>query len=70
MIDVTTFQTNPIPKAIVDLQKTNADLNTENNMLKTAIYIGVGALTAYLIYRMYKKYKEDEASKNIQSIVD
>ena len=67
MIDFTTIQANPIPLQIVELQKANANLTTENKTIKTFIYIGVGALAAYLVYRMYKKHKEDEASKKNQS---
>jgi uncharacterized membrane protein YebE (DUF533 family) len=67
MIDFTTIQANPIPPPIVELQKANANLTTENKAFKTAIYIGVGALAAYFIYKMYKKHKEDETSKKNQS---
>lgn len=67
MIDFTTIQANPVPPPIVELQKANANLTTENKAFKTAIYIGVGVLAAYLIYRMYKKNKEDEASEKSQS---
>jgi len=70
MIDFTTIQANPIPLPIVELQKANANLTTENKTIKTFIYIGVGALAAYLVYRMYKKHKEDEANKKSQSTRD
>ena len=70
MIDFTTIQANPIPLPIIELQKANANLTTENKTIKTFIYIGVGALAAYIVYRMYKKRKEDEANKNSQSTRD
>ena len=70
MIDFTTIQANPIPPPIIELQKANANLTTENKAIKRAIYIGVGALAAYIVYRMYKKYKEDEANKKSQSTRD
>lgn len=70
MIDFTTIQANPIPPPIVELQKANTNLTTENKAFKTAIYIGVGALAAYIIYRMYKKHKEDEANQKNQSARD
>lgn len=70
MIDFTTIQANPIPLPIIELQKANANLTTENKAIKRAIYIGVGALAAYIVYRMYKKYKEDEANKKSQSTRD
>jgi hypothetical protein len=63
MIDFTTLEANPIPPPIVELQQANTNLTTVNKAIKTAIYIGVGALTAYVIYRIYKKHKEVEASK-------
>lgn len=63
MIDFTTLEANPIPPPIVELQQANTNLTTVNKAIKTAIYVGVGALTAYVIYRIYKKLKEDEASK-------
>ena len=70
MIDFTTIQANPIPPPIVELQKANTNLTTENKAFKIAIYIGVGALAAYIIYRMYKKHKEDEANQKNQSARD
>jgi hypothetical protein len=70
MIDFTTIQANPIPLQIVELQKANVNLTTENKTVKTFIYIGVGVLAAYIVYRMYKKYKEDEANKKSQSTRD
>ena len=70
MIDFTTIQANPIPLPIVELQKANANLTTENKAIKTFIYIGVGALAAYIVYRMYKKHKEDEDNKKSQSTRD
>jgi hypothetical protein len=70
MIDFTTIQANPIPLPIVELQKANTNLTTENKAVKTVIYIGVGALAAYIVYRMYKKNKEDEANKKSQSTRD
>jgi hypothetical protein len=70
MIDFTTIQANHIPPPIVELQKANANLTTENKAIKTFIYIGVGALAAYIVYRMYKKHKEDEANKKSQSTRD
>jgi hypothetical protein len=70
MIDFTKIQTVPVPPPITTLQKANANLTTENKTIKTFIYIGVGALAAYIVYRMYKKHKEDEASKKSQSTRD
>ena len=70
MIDFTTIQANPIPLPIVELQKANASLTNENKAIKTVIYIGVGALAAYIVYRMYQKNKEDEANKKSQSTRD
>ncbi len=70
MIDFTTIQANPIPLPIVELQKANANLTTENKAIKKFIYIGFGALAAYIVYRMYKKHKEDEANKKSQSTRD
>ena len=63
MIDFTTLEANPIPPPIVELQQANTNLTTVNKAIKTAIYVGVGGLALYLIYRIYKKLKEDEASK-------
>ena len=67
MIDFTTLQANPIPPAIFELQNANASLTAENKALKTAIQIGLGLLASYIIYRIYKKHKEDEANKKSQS---
>ena len=70
MIDFTKIQTVPVPPSITALQKANANLTTENKAIKTFIYIGVGALAAYIVYRMYKKHKEDETNKENQSARD
>ena len=70
MIDFTTIQANPIPLPIVELQKANANLTTENKAIKSFIYIGIGVLVACIIYRMYNKNKEDEANKKSQSTRD
>ena len=70
MIDFTTIQANPIPLPIVELQKANTNLTTENKAIKTAIYIGVGVLAAYIVYRMYIKRKEDESNKKSESTRD
>ena len=67
MIDFTTIQANPIPPPIVELQKANTNLTTENKAVKKFIYIGVGALAAYIVYKIYKKHKENEAIKKNQS---
>lgn len=64
MIDFTTLQANPIPLPVVELQKAYNSLSNENKAIKTISYIGLGALAAYLIYRMYKKRKADESNKN------
>ena len=66
MIDFTTIQANPIPPAIVELQKANTNLTTENKAIKTAIYISAAVLMGYLVYRIYKKNKEDEANNKSQ----
>jgi hypothetical protein len=66
MIDFTTLEANPIPPPIVELQQANTNLTTVNRAIKTAIYIGVGALTAYVIYRIYIKHKENESNKKNQ----
>ena len=67
MIDFTTIQTKPVPPQVVDLQKSNANLKIENKVLKSAIYIGLGVLAVYVALYIYKKHKEDEASKKNQS---
>ena len=70
MIDFTTLEANPIPPPIVELQQANTNLTTVNKAIKTAIYLGFGALTAYIVYKMYIKHKEDEANKKSQSTRD
>lgn len=70
MIDFTTIQANPIPLPIVELQKANANLTTENKSIKTIIYIGIGVLAVYIIYRMYNKNKKDEANNKSKSSRD
>jgi H+/gluconate symporter-like permease len=67
MIDFTKIQTVPVPPPISALQKTNANLTSENKGLKIGIYIIAGAITAYLIYKFYKTQQEDEAHKKNQS---
>ncbi len=67
MIDFTKIQTVPVPPPITTLQKENANLTTENKAFKTAIYISAGIVAAYLIYKIYKKKKENEASEKTQS---
>jgi hypothetical protein len=67
MIDFTKIQTIPVPPPITTLQKANASLTTENKAFKTAIYISAGIVAGYLIFKMYKKKKEDEASEKSQS---
>lgn len=69
MIDFTTIQANPIPSSIFALQKSNANLKTENSALKTAITIGVVVAAIYVGYQIYKVYQEDEAKKHKYSRV-
>jgi hypothetical protein len=70
MIDFTTIQANPIPPTVIELQKANTNLTTENKAIKTAIYISAAVLVGYFVYRIYKKNKEDEANKKSQSTRD
>jgi hypothetical protein len=70
MIDFTTIQANPIPPTVIELQKANTNLTTENKAIKTAIYISAAVLVGYFVYRIYKKNKEDEANKKNQSTRD
>ncbi len=70
MIDFTTIQANPIPPAIIELQRANANLTSENKAIKTAIKISFGVLAIYIAYKIYKKHKEDDTNKESQSTRD
>ena len=61
MIDITKIQTFVIPPAILELQKENGDLLTENNKLKRWIYsAGIGLASGLLIYLIFFKKDENE----------
>ncbi len=63
MIDFTKLQANPIPPGIAELQKSNANLVSKNEKLKRLLKIGAGILALYVVYKIYKKQKENEADK-------
>lgn len=60
MIDITTIQTFPVAPALSQLQSANSTLTKNNEQLKTALII-IGAIgSAYIAYRIIKKYNEDK----------
>ena len=63
MIDFTKLQANPIHPGIAELQKSNANLVSKNEKLKRLLKIGAGILALYVVYKIYKKQKENEADK-------
>ncbi len=67
MIDFTKIQTVPVPPSITDLQATNGKLSKENKNMRIVIYVAAAVTIGCIAYFIYKKHKEDEASKQNQS---
>lgn len=67
MIDITTIQTFPVAPVLSQLQTANTRLGKNNEQLKTALII-IGVVgSAYLAYRLIKKYNEDKQRAENQS---
>lgn len=62
MIDYTTLQIEPIPLAIISLQKTNSLLKKENELFKDIVVVVLIGSAIFIGYSIYKKLKEDEQS--------
>ncbi len=60
MIDITTIQTFPVSPVLSHLQTTNTKLSKDKQQLKTALIIIGLAGSAYIAYRLIKKYNEDK----------
>ena len=60
MIDITTIQTYPVAPVLSQLQITNTRLSKNNEQLKTALIIFGVVGSAYIAYRLIKKYNEDK----------
>ena len=60
MIDITTIQTFPVAPMLSHLQTTNTKLSKNNEQLKTALIIIGVAGSAYIAYRLIKKYNENK----------
>jgi hypothetical protein len=66
MIDFTKIQTVPVPPPITTLQKANANLTTENKLIKRLMYVGVGIIALYAIYKIYKRHEENDTNEKNQ----
>jgi hypothetical protein len=60
MIDITTIQTYPVAPVLSQLQITNTRLSKNNEQLKTALIIFGAVGSAFIAYRLIKKYNEDK----------
>ena len=68
MVDFTTIQTHPIPLSIMELQKMNATLTSENSSLKKVItgqniFISVLFISSVLVGVAVYKNQKDERNK-------
>ena len=67
MIDITTIQTFPVAPVLSQLQTTNTRLSKTNEELKTALII-IGVVgSAYITYRLIKRYNENKNRTENQS---
>ena len=67
MIDITTIQTFPVAPVLSQLQTTNTRLSKTNEELKTVLII-IGVIgSAYITYRLIKRYNENKNRTENQS---
>ena len=64
MIDTTKVQFEPIPPDIYLLQSENSKLNTDNKFLTNTLIIVSAVVVGYLIYKNYKKIKDNRDLEN------